>query len=87
MDTDKTAKADFTISPMALTITGATATERAYDKDSTAVTISAVTFKDSSEQAVTFEPGEDKDYTVTGEMTDANASKGKKLKVTVTLKN
>ena len=87
VDTDKTATADFTISPMALTITGATATDRAYDKDSTAVTISAVTFRDSSEQTVALTPGEDKDYTITGAMTDADAGDGKDVTVTVTLKN
>ena len=87
VDTDKTATADFTINPMALTITGATATNRTYDKDSTAVTISAVTFKDSSQQAVALTVGEDKDYTVTGAMSDANAGDGKTVNVTVTLKN
>ncbi len=87
VDTDKTATKDFTISPMALTIDTATATNRAYDKDSTAVTISAVTFKDSSQQAVALTLGEDNDYTVTGAMTDANAGNGKTVNVTVTLKN
>ncbi|WP_026660544.1 MBG domain-containing protein [Butyrivibrio sp. AC2005] len=87
VDTNKTATADFTITPIALTITGATATNRTYDKDSTAVTISAVTFKDSSQQAVALTVGEDKDYTVTGAMSDANAGDGKTVNVTVTLKN
>ena len=72
---------------MALTIDSATATNRTYDKDSTAVTISAVTFKDSSQQAVALTVGEDKDYTVTGAMSDANAGDGKTVNVTVTLKN
>ncbi|MBR0514757.1 MAG: hypothetical protein IJK06_10990, partial [Clostridia bacterium] len=80
-----TAKADFTISPIALTIDAATATNRAYDKDSTAVTISAVTFKDSSSNPVALTL--DTDYTVTGAMTDANAGDGKTVTVTVTLKN
>ena len=87
VDTDKTATANFTISPMALTINTATATNRPYDKDSTAVTISAVTFKDSSERTVSLMLGEDNDYTVTGAMTDANAGDGKTVNVTVTLKN
>ncbi|SEF76824.1 Putative Ig domain-containing protein [Butyrivibrio sp. Su6] len=83
----KTATADFTITPIALTITGATATNRAYDKNSTAVTISAVTFENSSQQAVALTVGEEKDYTVTGAMSDANAGDGKTVNVTVTLKN
>ncbi|MEE3454971.1 MAG: YDG domain-containing protein, partial [Succiniclasticum sp.] len=83
--TNKTATADFTISPMALTIDTATATNRTYDKDSTAVTISAVTFKDSSGASVELTQGTD--YTVTGTMTDANAGDGKSVNVTVTLKN
>ncbi len=87
MDTDKIATVDFTISPMALTIESATATDSEYDKDSTAVTISAVTFKDSSQQAEALTLGEDKDYTVIGAMTDANAGNGKTVNVTVTLKN
>ncbi len=84
VDTDKTATADFTISPMALTIDSATATNRTYDKDSTAVTISAVTFKNGS-TGVTLT--KDTDYTVTGAMTDANAGNGKTVNVTVTLLN
>ncbi|SEA64404.1 hypothetical protein SAMN05216349_12049 [Oribacterium sp. KHPX15] len=87
VDTDKTATADFTISPIALTIDTATATNRTYVKDSTDVTISGVTFKDSSEQSVALTLGEDQDYTVTGTMTDANAGDGKTVDVTVTLKN
>ncbi|MBO4584721.1 MAG: hypothetical protein J5756_06610 [Clostridia bacterium] len=82
-----TASVTYTISPMALTITGATATNRAYDKDSTAVTISAVTFKDNNNQPVALTLGENGDYTVTGEMADANAGDNKEVTVTVTLKN
>ncbi|MBR5769826.1 MAG: InlB B-repeat-containing protein [Clostridia bacterium] len=82
-----TASVTYTISPMALTITGATATNRAYDKDSTAVTISAVTFKDNNNQPVALTLGENGDYTVTGAMADANAGDNKEVTVTVTLKN
>ena len=85
VDTDKTATANFTISPVALTIDAATATNRAYDKDSTAVTISAVTFKDGSSNPVALT--KDTDYTVTGAMTDINAGSGKTVNVTVTLTN
>ncbi len=87
VDTDKTATADFSIAPVALTITGATATDRAYAKDSTAVTISAVTFKDGSEQAVSLTLGANSDYTATGEMSDDDAGDNKEVTATVTLKN
>ena len=87
VDMDKTAEVDFTISPMALTITGATAEGRAYDRDSTAVTISAVMFEDSSNQAVSLTLGEDGDYTVTGAMSDAVVGDDKEVAVAVTLKN
>ena len=82
---EEPATANFTISPVALTIDAATATNRDYDKDSTAVTISAVTFKDSSSNPVALTL--DTDYTVTGAMTDVNAGSGKTVNVTVTLKN
>ena len=70
-----------------LTITGVTATNRAYDKDIKAVTISEVTFQDSNGNAVELTQGEDKDYIVTGVMKNANAGDSKTVDVTVTLKS
>ena len=79
-----TAYVEYEIAPMALTIDSATATTRAYDKDSTAVTISGVTFKNGS-TPVALTMGTD--YTVTGAMSDVNAGNGKTVDVTVTLIN
>ena len=80
-----TASVEYAIAPMALTIDTATATNRTYDKDNTAVTISAVTFKDSSSNPVALTLTTD--YTVTGAMTDANAGDNKEVTATVTLSN
>lgn len=75
----KTAK--LTIAPAPLTITGATVTEKDYDKTTTA-TVSAVTFNglQNNEQLT-----EATDYTVTGAFADANAGENKSVTVTVEL--
>lgn len=82
--TDYTAVKAFTISQKALTITGATATNRAYVKDNKDVTISGVTFKDSSENAVALTSS---DYDATGTIANDTAGDGKNVNVTVSLTN
>ncbi len=76
----KTASVDYTIAPKSISITGATATDRDYVKDSTSVEISAVTF-----DGATLTNGTD--YTVTGAMDDDTAGDSKSVTVSVTLMN
>ncbi|SNU05007.1 hypothetical protein SAMN06297422_102119, partial [Lachnospiraceae bacterium] len=76
----KTASVDYTIAPKSISITGATATNRDYVKDSTSVEISAVTFDGATLTNET-------DYTVTGAMDDDTAGDSKSVTVTVTLMN
>jgi len=76
----KTASVDYTIAPKSISITGATATDRDYVKDSTSVEISAVTFDGATLTNET-------DYIVTGAMDDDTAGDSKSVTVTVTLTN
>ena len=75
-----TANAIWKITPKAITISNATATNRGYVKDDKSVVISGVTFNGASLT-------KDTDYTVTGVMNDANAGDGKTVNVTVVLTN
>lgn len=75
-----TATAKWNITAKVLTIANATATNRDYAADNTAVVINGVSF---NEAALTLGT----DFTVTGVMADANAGNGKTVTVTVTLKN
>ena len=75
-----TASATWKITPKAITISGATATNRGYAKDDKSVVISGVTFSGATLT-------KDTDYTVTGVMDDANAGTGKSVNVTVVLTN
>ena len=75
-----TANAVWKITPKAITISAATATNRGYVKDDKSVVISGVTFAGASLI-------KDTDYTVTGVMDDANAGTGKTVNVTVVLTN
>ena len=75
-----TASTNWRITPKAITISGATATDRDYVKDDKSVVISGVTFTGATLTKGT-------DYTVTGEMDDANAGTDKTVTVTVTLTN
>ena len=75
-----TANAVWKITPKAITISAATATNRGYVKDDKSVVISGVTFAGASLT-------KDTDYTVTGVMDDANAGNGKTVNVTVVLTN
>lgn len=72
--------ATWKITPKALTIAGATAANRDYAADNTAVVINSVSF---NEAALTLGA----DFTASGVMADANAGKGKTVTVTVTLTN
>lgn len=83
IDSDVTARADFEISRVALTIIGTSATNRAYEKDNTAVTINFVRFQDENGKQRTLKLGEE--YTVTGTMADVNPGEGKDAAVVVTL--
>ena len=74
-----TASTNWRITPKAITISGATASDRDYVKDDKSVVISGVTFTGATLT-------KDTDYTVTGEMDDANAG-SKTVNVTVTLTN
>ncbi len=74
------ANAIWKITPKAITISGAAATNRGYAKDDKSVVISGVTFAGASLT-------KDADYTVTGIMDDANAGTGKTVNVTVVLTN
>jgi len=75
-----TANATWKITPKAIAISGAAATNRGYAKDDKSVVISGVTFAGAS-------LAKDADYTVTGIMDDANAGTGKTVNVTVVLTN
>ena len=75
-----TAEKTWKITPKALTISAATATNRSYVKDDKSVVISGVTFTGATLT-------KDTDYTVTGVMNDANAGTGKTVNVTVVLTN
>lgn len=75
-----TAVKAFTISPKALTITGATLTTRNYAEDDKNVTVSAVTFDNATLTLGT-------DYTATAEMANDTAGSAKPATVTVTLTN
>ena len=72
------------ITPATLTIASATATNRDYETGKTDVGISGVTFTNTSGTKVVPAAG---DYTVKGEMVDANADENKPVTVTVTMKN
>lgn len=72
------------ITPATLTIASATATNRDYETGKTDVGISGVTFTNTSGTKVVPAAG---DYTVKGEMADANADENKPVTVTVTMKN
>ena len=72
------------ITPAMLRIASATATNRGYVAGKTDVEISSVTFTNTSGTTVVPAAG---DYTVKGEMADANADENKPVTVTVTLKN
>ena len=85
LDKDSTAAIDFSIRPMALKIIGATAQDRVYEKDNTAVKITSVRFEDENGKQVTFKQGED--YTAAGTVSNADAGEGKDAAVTVKLKN
>ena len=78
-----TATATYTISPAALTITGATLASKTYD-GTTNATVESVTFSGlvNSESL-----NMDTDYTATAVFADANAGTGKSATVTVTLSN
>ena len=78
-----TATATYTISPAALTITGATLASKTYD-GTTNATVESVTFSGlvNSESL-----SMDTDYTATAVFDDANAGTGKSATVTVTLSN
>ena len=75
-----TAEKTWKITPKAITISNATATNRGYAKNDKSVVISGVTFSGASLTKGT-------DYTVTGVMDDANAGTGKTVNVTVVLTN
>ena len=75
-----TAEKTWKITPKAITISGAAATNRGYAKNDKSVVISGVTFSGASLT-------KDTDYTVTGVMDDANAGTGKTVNVTVVLTN
>ena len=74
----------YEITPASLTIASATATNRGYVAGKTDVEISSVTFTNTSDTKVVPAAG---DYTVKGEMADANADENKPVTVTVTMKN
>lgn len=78
-----TVTATYTISPAALTITGATLASKTYD-GTTNATVESVTFSGlvNSESL-----SMDTDYTATAVFDDANAGTGKSATVTVTLRN
>ena len=78
-----TVTATYTISPAALTITGATLASKTYD-GTTNATVESVTFSGlvNSESL-----SMDTDYTATAVFDDANAGTGKSATVTVTLSN
>ena len=78
-----TVTATYTISPAALTITGATLASKTYD-GTTNATVESVTFSGlvNSESL-----SMDTDYTATAVFSDANAGTGKSATVTVTLSN
>ena len=82
-DKDTIAEANFRIKPLALTIIGTSATNRAYEKDNKAVTINFVRFQDENGKQRTLKLGEE--YTATGTMADANAGERKNVAVVVTL--
>ena len=73
-----TANVEYTIAQAELSISGATAISRGYVQNDKSVGISGVTFIGASLT-------KDTDYTVTGEMDNANAGIDKNVNVTVTL--
>lgn len=75
-----TASVEYTIEPVALTISGATLTDRMYQANNKKVEVSSVTFTGGS-------PVVNTDYTATAEMTDDAVGDNKSATVTVTLKN
>ena len=74
-----TATATYTISPAALTITGATLASKTYD-GTTNATVESVTFDGEVQPTAN-------DYTAAAAFADANAGTGKSATVTVTLSN
>ena len=81
---DKTYVAYANIEPKPIRIESATAEDRDYKKDDRSVKTD-ITFKDNEDKSVDLKEGTD--YTVSGEMTDANAGTNKAVTVTVTLKD
>ena len=78
-----TVTATYTISPVALTITGATLASKTYD-GTTNATVESVTFNGLvNSESLTLNT----DYTATAVFADANAGRGKSATVTVTLSN
>ena len=75
-----TCEARATIFAKYISIVGATAVGREYEKGNTSVTIDSVDFDGIVTSLV-----KDTDYTVTGEMADADAGKDKVVNITVTL--
>ena len=75
-----TASVEYTITATPLTITDATLTSRAYEKDNKSVDVTAVTFSGGTPTIGT-------DYTATAEMADDAVGDNKPVTVTVTLSN
>ncbi len=71
------------ISPMSVRLGSATAKNRTYEQNDTSVEITEQIFKDNTDQLVNLT--KDTDYTVTGQMADANAGADKEVTVTVKL--
>ena len=71
------------ISPMSVRLGSATAKNRTYEQNDTSVEITEQIFKDNTDQLVNLT--KDTDYTVTGQMADANAGADKEVTVTVNL--
>lgn len=73
------------ISAMPVSLGGATAESRIYERNDTSVKITKLIFRDYIDEVVTLTEGTD--YTVTGKMSDANAGENKNVIVTVQLLN
>lgn len=71
------------ISAMPVRLGSATAEKRVYKLNDTSVKIKELSFKDNADSIVTLTEGTD--YTVTGEMADANSGENKNVTVTVKL--
>ena len=71
------------ISAMPVRLGSATAEKRVYKRNDTSVKITGLIFKDNADDLVNLTEGTD--YTVTGEMEDANAGENKNVTVTVNL--